>query len=213
MSLRCRWNHADGTTSKSPPCAASARGGHRFGLNVAIGLCDDQEAAAAALCTDAGLRRLSATPRAVEQAYACSVPRWIANQTVFNGPLAGLPRSRHSRPPRWTWAISIWPKSMMQQPWVKSAKSKTSALRRARRTRWPHYRAWRANESQPVRRLECKRHPIGATGLAQVFELGTQLCGEAGLRQVAGARVAVAESGGWQWGIEEAVCVVSVLFR
>ena len=32
-------------------------------------------------------------------------------------------------------------------------------------------------------------HPIGATGVCQVFELAQQLRGEAGDRQVAGARV------------------------
>jgi acetyl-CoA acetyltransferase len=36
-----------------------------------------------------------------------------------------------------------------------------------------------------------KGHPIGATGLAQCFELTTQLRGEAGARQVAGAKVAL----------------------
>jgi acetyl-CoA acetyltransferase len=61
--------------------------------------------------------------------------------------------------------------------------------------------------------LESKGHPIGATGLAQTFELVTQLRGETGLRQVDGARVAVAENGGGLWGVEEAVCVVSVLSR
>jgi acetyl-CoA acetyltransferase len=59
--------------------------------------------------------------------------------------------------------------------------------------------------------LESKGHPIGATGLAQIFELVTQLRGEAGKRQVERARVAVAENGGGLWGIEEAVCVVSIL--
>lgn len=61
--------------------------------------------------------------------------------------------------------------------------------------------------------LESKGHPIGATGLAQIFELVTQLRGEAGLRQVEGAKVGVAENGGGLWGVEEAVCVVSVLSR
>lgn len=61
--------------------------------------------------------------------------------------------------------------------------------------------------------LESKGHPIGATGLAQIFELVTQLRGEAGQRQVEGAKVAVAENGGGLWGIEEAVCVVSILSR
>lgn len=39
-------------------------------------------------------------------------------------------------------------------------------------------------------------HPIGATGLAQIVELVGQLRGQAGLRQVEGARVALAENGG-----------------
>jgi acetyl-CoA acyltransferase len=59
--------------------------------------------------------------------------------------------------------------------------------------------------------LESKGHPIGATGLAQIFELVTQLRGEAGKRQVLQPRIAVAENGGGLWGIEEAVCVISVL--
>ena len=61
--------------------------------------------------------------------------------------------------------------------------------------------------------LESKGHPIGATGLGQIFELVQQLRGEAGQRQVERARVAVAENGGGLWGIEEAACVVSVLSR
>ncbi|HEV8623429.1 MAG TPA: thiolase family protein [Acidimicrobiia bacterium] len=44
--------------------------------------------------------------------------------------------------------------------------------------------------------LLAKGHPIGATGLAQIAELVCQLRGEAGLRQVDGARVALAENGG-----------------
>ena len=39
--------------------------------------------------------------------------------------------------------------------------------------------------------LMSKGHPIGATGLAQCFELTTQLRGEAGARQVTGAKVAL----------------------
>lgn len=59
--------------------------------------------------------------------------------------------------------------------------------------------------------LEAKGHPIGATGLAQVHELVTQLRGEAGARQAAGARIAVMENGGGVLGCEEAVCAVAVL--
>ncbi|MFV8817932.1 thiolase family protein [Haliea sp. E17] len=61
--------------------------------------------------------------------------------------------------------------------------------------------------------LVSKGHPVGATGILQWFELVTQLRGEAGRRQVANARVAVAENGGGFWGVEEAVTTVSVLVR
>ena len=44
--------------------------------------------------------------------------------------------------------------------------------------------------------LLARGHPIGATGLAQVHELVTQLRGLAGARQVARARVALAQNGG-----------------
>ncbi|MGO9172057.1 MAG: thiolase family protein [Rhodomicrobium sp.] len=61
--------------------------------------------------------------------------------------------------------------------------------------------------------LESKGHPIGATGLAQIFELVTQLRGEAGARQVAGARIALAENGGGLAGVEEAVACLTLLGR
>jgi acetyl-CoA acetyltransferase len=61
--------------------------------------------------------------------------------------------------------------------------------------------------------LESKGHPIGATGLGQLHELVTQLRGEAGARQVAGARLAIAENGGGIFGIEEAVCAITILGR
>jgi len=59
--------------------------------------------------------------------------------------------------------------------------------------------------------LESKGHPIGATGLGQIFELTTQLRGEAGARQVAGARIALAENGGGICGIEEAAACINIL--
>ena len=58
--------------------------------------------------------------------------------------------------------------------------------------------------------LECKGHPIGATGLGQIFELVSQLRGECGPRQVAGARVAMQENGGGIWGIEESAAHVAI---
>ncbi|MEK9662416.1 MAG: thiolase family protein [Alphaproteobacteria bacterium] len=61
--------------------------------------------------------------------------------------------------------------------------------------------------------LESKGHPVGATGLAQIHELVTQLRGEAGARQVDGARFAIAENGGGFHGIEEAIACVTILGR
>jgi acetyl-CoA acetyltransferase len=58
-----------------------------------------------------------------------------------------------------------------------------------------------------------KGHPIGASGAAQIYELVTQLRGEAGARQVAGARAALAENGGGMLGADVAAIVVSVLTR
>ena len=59
--------------------------------------------------------------------------------------------------------------------------------------------------------LVSKGHPVGATGIAQIAELASQLRGEAGARQVKGARIAVAENGGGFQGVEEAVTTVTVL--
>ena len=61
--------------------------------------------------------------------------------------------------------------------------------------------------------LESKGHPIGATGLGQIFELVTQLRGEAGPRQVEGARIALAENGGGLMGVEEAAVAITILER
>jgi len=59
--------------------------------------------------------------------------------------------------------------------------------------------------------LESRGHPIGATGLAQIFELVTQLRGEAGARQVEGAKLALAENSGGLVGVEEAAVAVTIL--
>jgi len=61
--------------------------------------------------------------------------------------------------------------------------------------------------------LECKGHPVGATGLGQLHELVTQLRGEAGARQVIGAKVALQENGGGSIGYEEGVVAVNILTR
>jgi acetyl-CoA acyltransferase len=61
--------------------------------------------------------------------------------------------------------------------------------------------------------LESKGHPIGATGLGQVFEIVGQLRGEAGARQVEGARIGLVENGGGLRGVEEAAVAVTILER
>ena len=61
--------------------------------------------------------------------------------------------------------------------------------------------------------LESKGHPLGATGIGQLYELVTQLRGEAGARQVAGARHAIQENGGGLQGIEEAALAIHILSK
>ena len=58
-----------------------------------------------------------------------------------------------------------------------------------------------------------KGHPVGASGAAQIYELATQLRGEAGARQTPGARVALAENGGGMIGGDVAAIVVTVLSK
>lgn len=61
--------------------------------------------------------------------------------------------------------------------------------------------------------LESKGHPLSATGIAQIYELVTQLRGEAKKRQVNNARVAIAENGGGLYQYEEAVCNITILSK
>jgi len=61
--------------------------------------------------------------------------------------------------------------------------------------------------------LECRGHPIGASGLGQLCELTVQLRGEAGGRQVEGARIGLAENGGGFMGTGEAAMCVHILGR
>ena len=59
--------------------------------------------------------------------------------------------------------------------------------------------------------LESKGHPMGASGIAQIYELVHQLRGNCSERQVPGARVALAENGGGLYAGEEAVAAITIL--
>ena len=59
--------------------------------------------------------------------------------------------------------------------------------------------------------LLSRGHPIGASGLAQIYELVLQLRGEAGKRQVKNPRFALAENGGGTIGFGEAAMCVHIL--
>jgi acetyl-CoA acetyltransferase len=62
--------------------------------------------------------------------------------------------------------------------------------------------------------LMSRGHPIGATGAAQLAELTRQLRGEAGPRQVEGARVALSHTmGGTVFELESNACMIHVLER
>ena len=59
--------------------------------------------------------------------------------------------------------------------------------------------------------LVSKGHPIGATGLSMIYEICTQLRGEAGERQVKRAQIGLIENGGGVMGFDEAACAITVL--
>jgi acetyl-CoA acyltransferase len=59
--------------------------------------------------------------------------------------------------------------------------------------------------------LISRGHPVGCTGLAQVYELATQLRGRAGERQVKGAKIGMHINGGGVVGAEEASLGIDIL--
>jgi acetyl-CoA acetyltransferase len=59
--------------------------------------------------------------------------------------------------------------------------------------------------------LISRGHPVGASGLAQIHELVTQLRGEAGERQVKNPRIAMTENGGGTVGAGEAAMTIHIL--
>jgi len=61
--------------------------------------------------------------------------------------------------------------------------------------------------------LIARGHPVGATGLGQISEIVWQLRGEAGKRQVEGARVGLIQNGGGNIGGEPAAMAVHIFTR
>lgn len=59
--------------------------------------------------------------------------------------------------------------------------------------------------------LVSKGHPVGATGLSMIYEVVTQLRGEAGERQVKNPEIGLADNGGGSLGFDDATCLVMIL--
>ena len=59
--------------------------------------------------------------------------------------------------------------------------------------------------------LLSRGHPLGASGLAQIYELVVQLRGKAGERQIKNPKLALAENGGGNIGFGEAALCVHIL--
>ena len=59
--------------------------------------------------------------------------------------------------------------------------------------------------------LISRGHPVGCTGLAQIYELALQLRGRAGARQVKGAKIGMQINGGGVIGVEEAALGLHIL--
>ena len=59
--------------------------------------------------------------------------------------------------------------------------------------------------------LVSKGHPVGSTGLSMIYEIVTQLRGEAGPRQVADAKFGLTENGGGVISTEEFACAINIL--
>ncbi|WP_226378260.1 thiolase family protein, partial [Pseudonocardia abyssalis] len=69
-----------------------------------------------------------------------------------------------------------------------------------------------AHPVNPSGGLLARGHPLGATGLAQIAEIVWQLRGDAGGRQVEGARIGLVETmGGGVSGIDANACLITLL--
>jgi acetyl-CoA acyltransferase len=61
--------------------------------------------------------------------------------------------------------------------------------------------------------LLSRGHPLGATGCGQIYELVTQLRGNAGARQVDGARIGMSVNGGGWLDNSYALAITTILER
>jgi acetyl-CoA acetyltransferase len=61
--------------------------------------------------------------------------------------------------------------------------------------------------------LETKGHPVGATGVGQIFEIVSQLRGQAGGRQVKGPRIGMTHNGGGILGADAAAMALHIFKR
>ncbi|MBW1668275.1 MAG: thiolase family protein [Deltaproteobacteria bacterium] len=59
--------------------------------------------------------------------------------------------------------------------------------------------------------LVSKGHPVGSTGLSMIYEIISQLRGEAGARQVRNAKIGLTENGGGVISTEEFSCCINIL--
>ena len=107
------------------------------------------------------------------------------------------------------------PRSTTPRRWARSSRSSTWGWSPTATAALPRRRGETAIGGRipvnPSGGLESRGHPIGATGMAQIHELVTQLRGDAGARQVDGAHIALAENSGGLVGVEEAAVAVTLL--
>ena len=61
--------------------------------------------------------------------------------------------------------------------------------------------------------LETKGHPVGATGVGQIFEIVTQLRGHAERRQVTGPKTGMTHNGGGILGADAAAMALHIFKR
>lgn len=67
--------------------------------------------------------------------------------------------------------------------------------------------------TNPSGGLETKGHPVGATGTAQIFEIVTQLRGQAGERQVKDPLIGMTHNGGGILGVDAAAMALHIFKR